>query len=86
MIYKKTPPFPWPFQEFSIPLHRHCSLNTINLTLMEEKQFNNRTERMKWVAQQRGWGPLTEEDKMALDDIVRMVTNLDSKPRYAVSY
>ena len=53
---------------------------------MEEKQFKNRTERMKWVAQQRGWEPLTEEDKIALDDIVRMVTNLDSKPRYEVSY
>jgi hypothetical protein len=53
---------------------------------MEEKQFKNRTERMKWVAKQRGWGPLTEEDKKALDDIVRMVTNLDPNPRYAVSY
>ena len=50
---------------------------------MEERKFKNRSERMKWVAEQRGWGPLTEEDKIALDDIVRMVTNLDSKPRYA---
>jgi hypothetical protein len=53
---------------------------------MEERQFKNRREQADWVAEQRGWGPLTEEDKAALDDIVRMVTNLDSKPRYAVSY
>lgn len=34
-------------------------------------------ERAKMVARQKGWGPLTEEEKKALDDIVRMVTNLD---------
>lgn len=53
---------------------------------MEERKFRNRTERMKWVAEQRGWGPLTEEDKAAIDDAVRMVTNLDPKPKYAVSH
>ena len=57
--------------------------NLKSLRIMEERKFKNRSERMKWVAEQRGWGPLTEEDKIALDDIVRMVTNLDSKPRYA---
>jgi len=50
---------------------------------MEERKFKNRRERAEWLDAQRGWGPLTEEDKIALDDAVRMVTNLDSKPRYA---
>jgi len=50
---------------------------------MEEKKFKNRRERLEWLDAQKGWGPLTEEDKIALDDAVRMVTNLDSKPRYA---
>ena len=57
-----------------------------NDTIMEEKKFKNRTERAEWLDAQRGWGPLTEEEKAILDDAVRMVTNLDSKPRYAVSY
>jgi hypothetical protein len=50
---------------------------------MEEKKFKNRREQVDYYAKLRGWGPLTEEDKIALDDAVRMVTNLDSKPRYA---
>jgi len=50
---------------------------------MEEKKFKNRREQSDYYAKLRGWGPLTEEDKIALDDAVRMVTNLDSKPRYA---
>jgi hypothetical protein len=53
---------------------------------MEERKFRNRTERMEWYEKQMGWGPLTEEDKAAIDDAVRMVTNLDSKPKYAVSH
>ena len=44
---------------------------------MEERRFKNRTEQMEWVAQQKGWEPLTEEDIAALDDAVRMITNLD---------
>ena len=44
---------------------------------MEERRFKNRSEQMEWVAQQKGWEPLTEEDKAALDDAVRMITNLD---------
>ena len=51
--------------------------------IMEEKKFKNRREQADWVAKQRGWGPLTEEEKIILDDAVRMITNLDSKPRYA---
>ena len=50
---------------------------------MEEKKLKNRREQADYYAKLRGWGPLTEEDKTALDDAVRMVTNLDSKPRYA---
>ena len=50
---------------------------------MEERKFKNRREQADYYAKLRGWGPLTEEDKIALDDAVRMVTNLDSKPRYA---
>lgn len=34
-------------------------------------------ERARMVARKKGWGPLTPEEKKALDDIVRMVTNLD---------
>ena len=51
--------------------------------IMEERKFKNRREQADYYAKLRGWGPLTEEDKIALDDAVRMVTNLDSKPRYA---
>ena len=34
-------------------------------------------QRARMVAAKKGWGPLTEEEKKALDEIVRMVTNLD---------
>ena len=34
-------------------------------------------EEARWIAEQKGWGPLTEEDKAALDDAVRSITNLD---------
>ena len=40
------------------------------------RNFRTRGEHMAWVAQQKGWGPLSAEDKAALDDAVRMVTNL----------
>ncbi len=52
---------------------------------MEERKFKNRREQMEDYARRMGWGLLTEEDKIALDDIVRMVTKLDSKPRYAAA-
>ena len=39
--------------------------------------FKTRFEQMEWYAKQRGWKPLTEEEKAELDDIVRAVTNLD---------
>jgi hypothetical protein len=45
--------------------------------IMETRKFNNRSEQIEWYAQQRGWEPLTEEDKAALDDAVRIITNLD---------
>ena len=44
---------------------------------MEERKFKGRLEEAAWIAQQKGWGPLTEEDKAALDDAVRMITHLD---------
>lgn len=44
---------------------------------MEEMRFKNRSEQIEWFAKLRGWEPLTEEDKIALDDAVRMITNLD---------
>ena len=40
---------------------------------MEDMKFNNRLEQVQWYEQQQGWGPLTEEDKQALDEAVRMV-------------
>jgi hypothetical protein len=43
---------------------------------MEDLKFNNRLEQVQWYEQQQGWGPLTDEDKQALDEAVRMVTNL----------
>lgn len=43
---------------------------------MEEGRFKNRLEEVEWLEAQKGWEPLTEEDKAALDDAVRMVTNL----------
>ena len=34
-------------------------------------------ERAKIVAAQKGWGPLTEEEKKEIDDLVRSFTNLN---------
>ncbi len=34
-------------------------------------------ERARLIARKKGWGPLTEEEKKELDDVVRMVTNLN---------
>ena len=44
---------------------------------MEERRFKNRREQADWYAQQMGWGPLTAEDRQAIDEAVRMVTNLN---------
>ena len=41
------------------------------------RRFKNRLEEVKWIAQQNGWGPLTDEEKKELDELVRMVTNLN---------
>ena len=67
----------------SLDLHYLCTQNRKKETIMEEKKFKNRREQADYYAKLRGWGPLTEEDKIALDDAVRLITNLDSKPRYA---
>lgn len=53
---------------------------------MEETKFKNRREQADYYAKLRGWGPLTDEDRAAIDDAVRLVTNLDSRPKYAVSW
>jgi len=52
---------------------------------MEERKFKNRREQADYYAKLRGWGPLTDEDRAAIDDAVRMVTNLDYTSHYAVS-
>lgn len=41
------------------------------------RRFRTRTERVEWFEKQLGWKPLTEEDRAALDDAVRMVTNFN---------
>ena len=41
------------------------------------RKFSGRLEEARWIGEQMGWGPLTEEDKAALDDAVRSITNLD---------
>ena len=48
-----------------------------NYLTMEERRFKGRLEEVEWLDSQKGWGPLTEEDKAALDDAVRMITNLN---------
>ena len=47
------------------------------MNIMEERKFKGRLEEVAWLDAQKGWGPLTEEDKEALDDAVRMVTHLN---------
>ena len=54
----------------------HCPRYIKEGDIMEDMKFNNRLEQVQWYEQQQGWGPLTEEDKQALDEAVRMVTNL----------
>ena len=44
--------------------------------VMEDMKFNNRLEQVQWYEQQQGWGPLTDENRQALDEVVKMVTNL----------
>ena len=44
---------------------------------MEERKFKTRTEQADYYASLRGWGPLTEDDVVALDDAVKMITHLD---------
>lgn len=45
--------------------------------LLASKRFKTRTERVEWYEKQFGWKPLTDEDRAALDDAVRMVTNFN---------
>ena len=41
------------------------------------RKFATRTEQVNWYNQQKGWKPLTKEEKKILDDAVRLVTHLD---------
>jgi len=50
------------------------------------RRFKDRREQSDYYAKLRGWGPLTDEERAIIDDAVRLVTNLDSRPRYAVSH
>ena len=46
---------------------------------VETRKFKNRLEELRWKDAQQGWGPLTDEERAAIDDAVRMVTNLKPK-------
>ena len=50
------------------------------------RKFKDRIEQAEYYAKLRAWGPLTDEERAIIDDAVRLVTNLDSRPRYAVSH
>lgn len=45
--------------------------------IMEARRFKTRGEQSDYYANLRGWEPLTDEDKAALDDAVRSITHLD---------
>jgi len=47
------------------------------IAIMETRKFATRGEQSEYYAKLRGWEPLTEEDKKALDDAIRLVTHLD---------
>ena len=49
---------------------------------METRKFKNRLEELRWKDAQQGWGPLTDEERAAIDDAVRMVTNLKPKTTF----
>ena len=44
---------------------------------MEQRKFKNRLEEVRWIDQQKGWRPLTDEEKAELEDLVRTFTNLN---------
>jgi len=44
---------------------------------MEERKFKNRLEEVQWIGQQNGWEPMTESEKLELDDLVKTFTNLN---------
>lgn len=60
-----------------VPIETQRKIINLKRKNMEEMKFKNRFEQIEWYAKQRGWAPLTEEDIEALDDAVRMITNLD---------
>lgn len=55
-----------------------CTQKVISLqNKMEQRKFKNRLEEVRWINQQKGWKPLTEEEKTELNDLVRTFTNLN---------
>lgn len=49
----------------------------MNLATAQGQKFRNRFEQVDYYAKQRGWKPLTPDEKKELDEAIRMVTNLD---------
>ena len=41
------------------------------------RRFRNRREAADAYARKMGWKPMTPEEKIAFDEAIRMVTNLD---------
>ena len=44
---------------------------------MEGRKFNNRLEEAQWIGTQNGWEPLTNDEKVELNDLVKSFTNLN---------
>ena len=64
----------WQFRFFALSLQRK---NKSRKYMEATKKFATRTEQVNWYNQQKGWGTLTEEDRVILDDAVRSITKLD---------
>lgn len=45
--------------------------------MMEGKNFKNRLEEVQWIGLQNGWEPLTEDERIELNDLVKSFTNLN---------
>lgn len=57
--------------------HNQKSLKMNYFNHRETPKFKNRLEQLEWFEKQMGWEPLTDEDRAAIEDAVRLVTNLD---------
>ena len=52
-------------------------LNNSRRLASKSRWFKTRTEQVGWYEKQFGWKPLTDEDRAAIDDAMRMVTNFN---------